>query len=100
MLKFRHVVERTAGQFDEALLNTTFKPDTTTRDAKKAGFIPVFEFAPEEMLTLYKLDGENGAEFWAGTNNYYVITRYNRSRMYALAAYQLSQVIEQKYQTK
>lgn len=91
---------RVEAHFDEALLNTTFKPDTTTRDAKKAGFIPVFEFAPEEMLTLYKLDGENGAEFWAGTNNYYVITRYNRSRMYALAAYQLSQVIEQKYQTK
>ncbi|MDN3640828.1 lytic murein transglycosylase B [Simiduia curdlanivorans] len=91
---------RVAKDFDEALLNTTFKPDTSARDAQQAGYTPVFEFEPEEMLTLYKLEGDSGAEFWAGANNYYVITRYNHSRMYALAVYQLSQLIEQKYQTK
>jgi membrane-bound lytic murein transglycosylase B len=38
--------------------------------------------------------GENGAEFWLGNHNFYVITRYNHSRMYAMAVYQLSQAIK------
>ncbi|MBB3169276.1 lytic murein transglycosylase B [Simiduia aestuariiviva] len=88
---------RVSDNFDASLLNTTLKPDTTTAAARKAGFSPVLELPDAEPLTLYKLDGEHGAEFWAGTQNYYVITRYNRSRMYALAAYQLSQAIERKY---
>ncbi|UTA48699.1 lytic murein transglycosylase B [Simiduia sp. 21SJ11W-1] len=88
---------RVSDNFNESLLNTTLKPDTTTKAAKQAGFTPIEPLPADEPLTLYKLDGEHGAEFWAGTQNYYVITRYNRSRMYALAAYQLSQAIERKY---
>lgn len=84
--------------FDESLLNTTLKPDTTVGAARKAGFTPVHSLPDDEMVTLYQLEGENGAEFWAGTQNYYVITRYNRSRMYALAAYQLSQALDHQYQ--
>jgi len=37
---------------------------------------------------------ENGAEYWLGLPNFYVITRYNRSLMYALAVYQLSEVLQ------
>ena len=40
-----------------------------------------------------KLDGEKGDEYWIGLQNFYVITRYNHSAMYAMAAYQLSQLI-------
>jgi membrane-bound lytic murein transglycosylase B len=39
-------------------------------------------------------------EYWAGFHNYHVITRYNRSEKYALAAFELSQAIEQEYRSE
>ncbi len=46
--------------------------------------------APALLVTL---QGETGDEYWVGFQNYYAITRYNRSTMYALAVYELSQAI-------
>ena len=46
-----------------------------------------------ELLTY---EGANGIEHWVGFHNFFVITRYNRSAMYALAAYQLGQEIALK----
>ena len=40
------------------------------------------------------LQGKNGPEYRVGFNNFYVITRYNRSTMYSLAVHELGNAIQ------
>jgi membrane-bound lytic murein transglycosylase B len=48
---------------------------------------------------LIALEGDDGHEYWVGFHNFFVITRYNRSVMYALAVYQLGQAIGEAVRT-
>lgn len=46
-------------------------------------------------VTAIRFDGEAGEEYWLGLPNFYVITRYNRSAMYAMAVHQLGEALVQ-----
>jgi membrane-bound lytic murein transglycosylase B len=48
---------------------------------------------PGQGATLVAFDGDAGKEYWFGYRNFYVITRYNHSPMYAMAVHQLAQAI-------
>ena len=50
----------------------------------------------KSTLISLDIDAEEQKEYWLGFNNFYVITRYNTSRMYAMAVYQLSQAIHDR----
>ncbi len=52
----------------------------------------------DQVATAMLLEGESGEEYWLGLANFYVITRYNHSTLYAMAVYQLSQEIRAQYQ--
>ena len=52
--------------------------------------------APDAPAGLFALEHEDGPRYWAGFDNFYVITRYNRSLMYALAVHQLGQSIRER----
>lgn len=56
------------------------------------GYRPVSN-VPDLPATLLTLDGSEGTEHWIGFKNFYVITRYNRSPLYAMSVYQLAQAI-------
>ncbi|GAB3093949.1 lytic murein transglycosylase B [Pseudomaricurvus hydrocarbonicus] len=90
---------RAASDFDQKLLNDSLKPKHTVASLKAEGFEPVTQLPGAAKANAMKLEGEHGVEFWMGLNNFYVITRYNHSRLYAMAVYQLSQEILQEKQT-
>ncbi len=62
-------------------------------DLAARGYRPRDAGAPDLPATLLTLEGANGPEYWIGYKNFYVITRYNRSPMYAMAVFQLAQEI-------
>ncbi|WP_371872603.1 lytic murein transglycosylase B [Gilvimarinus sp. DA14] len=69
------------------------KPEQTVPDWQKAGFTPVQSVPAEAPAVVVRLDGALGDEYWLSFINFYVITRYNRSAMYAMAVHQLAQAI-------
>lgn len=71
----------------------TWTPDYTLAQLAERGYRPLEPVAPDATATLVSLEGSTGKQYWLGFQNYYAITRYNNSKMYAMAVYQLSQAI-------
>lgn len=57
-----------------------------------AGVEPAEPLDPNARAALIELDGD-GPEYWVTLDNFYTITRYNHSNLYALAAYELGRAI-------
>lgn len=57
----------------------------------EAGDLP--DQAEATIVSLAQLEGD---EHWIGLNNFYVITRYNRSPLYAMAVTQLAEAIRER----
>lgn len=75
------------------------RPERAWRDLEEAGLRARDGASPPEPdtpVTLVRLDGAEGPEYWAGFRNFYVITRYNRSALYAMAVHQLAAEIRRK----
>lgn len=81
----------------ENLLALKFKPKYTLKYMKQLG-LRYHGSQPDNTLAMFiDLETEQGMAYWVGFNNYYVITRYNRSKRYATAVYQLSEAIAYRY---
>lgn len=69
------------------------KPRFTAGEFIAAGLVPQGEVDPEAEAIAIEFEQRDGMEYWLGLHNFYVITRYNHSAMYAMAVYQLSRRI-------
>ncbi|WP_372741131.1 lytic murein transglycosylase B [Neptunomonas sp.] len=77
----------------EADLNTGERPKRLVSEWAAFGVKIDQSYPQEEAAVLLRMKDKEVESFWLGLNNYYVITRYNRSRLYAMAVYELSQAI-------
>lgn len=85
------VAARASGEAPEDWFNAGLAPERTVKAFSKAGIKPVEPVDPQVLATAMKFELEDGHEYWLGLHNFYVITRYNHSAMYAMSVYQLAQ---------
>jgi membrane-bound lytic murein transglycosylase B len=82
-----------ADQRHQDLVDLGMKPKTTIGALAKRGITTDWTLPNDAVSSLIYLEGKAGDEYWLGLHNFYVITRYNHSNLYAMAVFQLSQKI-------
>ena len=81
----------------ERLLGNGTKPDITVGELRKLGVSVPHEYDNDLRCKLFKFEESAGTwSYYAGFHNFYVITRYNKSPLYARAVYELSLEISGK----
>jgi len=89
-----------SGEQAEQGLTQGLDPVKTVGELRAMGWSSHEAVRDDERVTAFRLEGEAGPEYWLGLPNFYVITRYNRSAMYAMAVHQLSDLLVQARGTK
>ncbi len=73
----------------------------TVGSLRHDGYVFTTDLPAEAPAALFGLEAAGGgSEYWVGFNNFHVITRYNRSPKYALAAYELGRAIRARYEAR
>jgi membrane-bound lytic murein transglycosylase B len=89
------IVTRIPGDIPADLLSDGLRLD---RDLSRLVEFGVSDGEAQKVM-VFELEAENGPQYWVGHKNFYVITRYNRSNMYAMAVYELGQAVRARLET-
>lgn len=76
-----------------ALANEGLALDRTVAELRGLG-VKIPALPGDLPAALFKMELAVGAEYWLGLPDFYTITRYNHSRLYALSVYQLGQAMK------
>ncbi|MCU0936110.1 MAG: lytic murein transglycosylase B [Gammaproteobacteria bacterium] len=79
------------------LLKAGLKPSLTADRLASEGVRVNGEMPPDGLAALIQLETQEGYEYWVGLQNFYAITRYNHSPLYAMAVHLLAQQIKAAY---
>ena len=92
----RPIAERLPGTLpdDSPLLTQGLRPTLTVADYRAAGLTPGKTVQDSEPARAIQVLGEDGPELWLTYHNFYVITRYNHSHLYAMAVHELARLLE------
>jgi membrane-bound lytic murein transglycosylase B len=85
------------GNKHQQILELGYKPNTVLDAMRHNGITPASPIPGDLTGALLSFEMQDGPEYWIGFNNFYVITRYNHSPLYAMAVYQLSEEIRESY---
>lgn len=84
---------RVKGEQAEQGLAPGLDPASNVGELRALGWSSSDPLDNELPVTAFRLEGAEGAEYWLGLPNFFVITRYNRSLMYAMAVNQLAELL-------
>ena len=79
------------------LENNGAEPRISLQQLSRYGILPVASTDDRQLAALLTFQGEDGPLHRLGYNNFYVITRYNRSHNYALAVVELAESLQRLY---
>src|SRR5690554_1015972 len=74
-------------------LSDSLDPKITVKQLQKLGWTPRSALDAKQKVTAFRLEAEQGNEYWIGLANFHAITRYNRSVMYAMAVNELAELL-------
>ncbi len=74
----------------DPMLAAGLAPHTSVAEFRKRGVVPLEPVPDDALAALIGAEAESGMRYWLGLNNFYVITRYNRSINYALVVQELA----------
>lgn len=92
------VVAATVNDPEPGLFDGDLKPTQSVAQLVARGLVPSQSVSSDAVATPIDLEVQGGLSYWLGLENFYVITRYNHSAMYAMAVWELSQSIAQSWQ--
>jgi membrane-bound lytic murein transglycosylase B len=75
------------------------KPNLAAEKLIEAGITVSEPISASTQVSLIRLEAPED-EYWLGFENFYVITRYNHSNLYAMAVYQLSREIRETFRAE
>lgn len=90
------VPAKVEGKRYKQLLEKGLKPVASVSELLQYNVTAVHNADSQQAVALLEFKKNNSDEYWLGFDNFYVITRYNHSHMYAMAVYQLSQQIKKE----
>lgn len=83
-----------------ALLSKSLKYSQQWSQLQDAGVsITAPSLSKDMSVKLFEFEQADSKEYWVGLPNFYVITRYNHSPLYAMAVFQFSQQLKQEFNT-
>ena len=88
----------TQGKVPASLVSENSKPDKTAGELAALGIRTTPPLSAQHPVAVLELQQRTHPEYWLTSKNFYVITRYNRSPLYAMSVYQLSEAIRNAYQ--
>lgn len=94
-------VRAVAGESEtESILAAGITPRYTVAELRERRVLPIDPVEEGARVALLRLELEHGPQYWLGLQNFYVITRYNRSVNYAMAVRELAQEIRARIETE
>jgi membrane-bound lytic murein transglycosylase B len=77
----------------DAVIAAGIKPHLKVAELRRRGVVPLAPVSDEAEAALFSVETGSGLRYWLGLQNFYVITRYNRSVNYAMAVHELAREI-------
>lgn len=72
----------------------------TVAELHEAGVDFITQSAADTPARLFQFEQQQGSSYWVGLPNFYTITRYNHSPLYAMAVFLLSEEIRHAYERR